>query len=268
MKQTVAFSLLVALTTTQAAFAGDPEADVETLRDVISREVEFLAQVGGLTAEETESLRQERENFIRSRIGATSSRRPLVRINGRIVPVGETTGELLRNDLALALKTISRSGWDKFYAERERLDTRRRRAAIMSQVASLDETLLLTAEQRTRLCELLVMRQTDAWWRPTSLDSPLLHPAERMQALIAGHQLGAFVIPKAQMAAVLRPAQLPAFDELRPIREIIVLIQESAPKKGPGAQLVGNVPNPSFAFLGRRRRSTSNDGVSRRTSDD
>ena len=53
--------------------------------------------------------------------------------------------------------------WQKLHAERVRIEKRRKQAAILEDVAMLDETLLLSSTQRQELCKLLAGKPAMPW---------------------------------------------------------------------------------------------------------
>jgi hypothetical protein len=200
--------LYVAASRQRAAVAEDP---VDLLGEVARRQVQFMAKVGELSPNECQALTEE-------------AQRTLGRWGGRVD--NAAVGPSLGRELTPILKDISRTAWEKFDAERQRLDVRRRNAALLAQVVELDEALLLTGEQRTALCERLVRPDSDAWWRPENVN-PLLMPAgHRVPAAVSRGNLGCFVIPEAELTRILCPAQFAAFKEFQsPLREPVTVVE-------------------------------------------
>lgn len=176
-----------------------PAAD-EPLDEMLAREVLFMAKAGELTPEQVDALELE-------------ARKTLRRWNP---PVGSrATAEALRRELSPLLKDISRSAWEKFDRERQALDVRRKHAAILAQVAELDEALFLLDEQRTTLVERL-MQPTGmlGTWQPHN-QSPPLTGSQRLPAVISAGDLGALNVTDIQLAPGLWPAQFVAYKQLR-----------------------------------------------------
>lgn len=191
--------------------AAKVQVNAELPGDVLAREVGFMATVGELSPTQTESLRQEAQKTL-DRWGA--------RLDNPTFP------EALRRELTPLLRDISRPGWEKFDAQRARLEGRRRRAALLARVALLDEALLLTSEQRTALCERSAHPDADTWWQPENRTAFLV-PAERWLADVSADGLGSFDIPWPQLEAVLGPAQVMAYKKFKstPVQGTIILRQ-------------------------------------------
>ncbi|MGH8164627.1 MAG: hypothetical protein ACREP1_09865, partial [Rhodanobacteraceae bacterium] len=188
-----------------------------------------MAQAGELTPDETQELKLEAEKTL-SRWGVR--RGAAAAVNGRGQPYDESLGASLRRELTPLLKDISRPGGEKYDAERERLETRRRQAAILAQVALFDGALSLSGEQRRTFCELLARPASDAWWRPTRV-GPFVDAAGPGIEESLGVNLGSFVVPEIDMRALLRPAQWEAFvAPQRPAtREFVMFQKAAAPRK-------------------------------------
>ena len=227
--------------------------NTEPMRDVLTREVQFMAKVGDLTPEQADSLLRAGEKAIERRGGQVvvnaggevlhlAPRRVAV-VNGRAVSLDEARGTIARRELAPPLKTISRAAWEKFDAERAQLEARRKRAAVFVSIAELDEALLLSREQRIKLCELLTTRG-DAWWSSVVAKSPLARTDPALEALIAAGNLGGFAVPNGELAAILRPAQFAYYEELQgTVSEELVIVQQVA--RPPGMAPPAGVPPPA-----------------------
>ena len=250
------------------------EFQIDPLHIALLLEVQFMAKVGELTADESERLRQEGERAIArrgNRVGRVAVggqrvvQRQMVVINGRAQAVDEPLSLVVRRELTPLLKLISRGGWEKFDAERERLETRRKQAAMMTQLAELD----LSSQQWSKFCELLATPRSDAWWRPTNVNRPLAPDAQWQQASIAGGGLGGFVIPEAELAAIFRPAQLAAFKELqRTVAEDLVVVQQAAgqavpPGAAPVPAVVAPVAPPARAAVAMAAVAQGRQGLKR-----
>jgi hypothetical protein len=197
-----------------------PPENVEPLGEVLAREVGFMAKVGQLTPEETEELSLEARKTLR-RWGARID-------NAALAPS-------LRRELTPLLKDISRPAWQKYDAERERLETRRRHAAVLVQVAELDEAIVLTNEQRTMLCARLpkVAAANDLWDR-----RPSATPTPRLPVAISAGILPGCDIPDQLLATVLWPTQFAAYKQLKGHRAQQVTLVE----QGGNPMVIGRQP--------------------------
>jgi hypothetical protein len=200
----------------QAEFIMLP-ANGEPQRDVLVREVQFMTKVCELSPDESETLLAAGQQLAANRAHRMVTRVRVV--NGRAVVEAESPSAAMRRDLTPLLKAVSHTAWERFDAERERLDLCHKRAAIFASVAELDEAVLLSSEQRRKLCELLTSRG-DAWWLPSIAKAALLPGEQTQDALIASGNLGGFGVPSVELEAILRPWQMARYDELqRPATE-------------------------------------------------
>ncbi|HEV3005612.1 MAG TPA: hypothetical protein VGX78_14195, partial [Pirellulales bacterium] len=219
----------------QEALVEQAEVSAETLREALPKEIEFIAKVGELSAQERELLKKNGEQAIERR-GAMLVRRNArvglrvaVVVNGqnqvRQVVRPETSAQAVRRELSPLLQSISREAWEKFDAERGRLDQRRRRADVFRQVAAFDETLLLAGEQREQFCQLLSARWGD-FWRGLAHESAA-DPAQLCASAAGGMDL--FSIPDVELEEILRPSQIAAFKLVQlPTRLETLILQPAA----------------------------------------
>jgi hypothetical protein len=224
-------------------------APAETLQEALPRELEFMAKVGQLTARERELLKkggeqaiERREALFVRRPDARVGRRVAVMINGqnqmRQVAQPESPDQAVRRELTPLLKSISPEAWEKFDAERGRLDERRKRTEVLRQVAAFDEALLLTAEQREKLCDLLSSRWTD-FWRGVAHPWGTADPAQF--CVSAAGAMDLFSIPDAELESILRPNQIAAFKLVQLPTRLETVFLRPAPQPDqapmdPGAQ--------------------------------
>ncbi|HVA51409.1 MAG TPA: hypothetical protein VNH11_34020 [Pirellulales bacterium] len=196
----------------------------ERVRDVLVREMWFMATVAELSPQETEALTLE-------------AQRALDRWGARIEST--SLGASLRRELTPLLKSISRQGWEKYDAERERLEERRAHATIVAQVAEYDEALLFTSEQRDKLCAELAEAARGIGWQ-TRVTGPPLIPARRFPPEISAGGLGRFEPAESRLAVVLTPGQLAAYKQFSHAigQQIIVA--------APGAQQAAAAVRPKF----------------------
>lgn len=232
MKLDVVTTILMAAVAGSAALANDPFAEAEfgeRVKSVLAREVWFMAEVSALSPREKEMLADE-------------AQKALARWGARIE--SHSLAASLRRELTPLLKSISRDGWEKFDAERERLEQRRYHATIMGQVAKYDEALLLTSDEREKLSAELAETARGIAWH-TRENAPPLFPACRLPSEISAGGLGRFEPAEAQLAAVLTPDQLAAYQQLKgTIGQNIVVNR-------PGSQVAAGVHPP---FDEHRRR--------------
>lgn len=249
--------LLVAGTFCARNTAAEPSEDViaeqvkshiAPLREWLPLELRFAREVCGLSDEQVAALRQAAEDEIDliAKNTAATLRRPLmirvgkVRvINGRAAPAAAVLDEeLIGAPSALAHSIVWRTlqekwpdAWQQFDAERQRLEARRKRAAIMAEVASLDEQLWFTGRQRTELCDWLADERADV--RREGTVATVVDPAvEQLKTTLAGGSLGVITFPEAALAKFLLPSQLAAFkDSQRPWREDVLIAKRVAPKR-------------------------------------
>ncbi|MGH7135396.1 MAG: S41 family peptidase, partial [Pirellulales bacterium] len=193
-------------------------ADLDAVREAIEREVRYIARAGGLTHDESNLLAQEGAKAIARRRGSFAVegdrvvRRHLVVVNGRKVlgaEESETLEQVARRELTQALKDLDREAWEQFDAERERREERSRQSDVLTQVAALDEALLLTVEQRNEFCNLLSTRWFELCHGPASGDA---HLDVVQLCMCATQAMNEFSFPHAELEAVLRPSQIAAFE--------------------------------------------------------
>jgi hypothetical protein len=235
---------------------------IDPLRQWLPLELQFAEEVCELTEDQVAALRKAAEEeieLIAKHTAAALRRSPQVNQARRVVVVGGRAvaapagldEELLIAPTALTHSIVWRTlqqkwpdAWQRFDAERQRLDERRRQAAILAEVTALDERLLLSNRQRTDLCGWLAKSGADGW-RESANVAPIVDPAaEQLQATLAGGSLGAIAFPEAELAKLLLPSQLATFkDSQRPWREEVVLVQRAAQKRADvaaaAAQLAG-----------------------------
>jgi hypothetical protein len=207
--------------------------NVEQLKEPIAIQVQFMAKVGQLTAEEIESLQRDGsqaiERYLRPTNKGAAGRlvvRRVVVVNGQAdvrEELSESPQILARRELAPVLKAISFTAWEKFDAERERLERRRKRADVLAQIAAFDEALLLTREQRDKLSDLLNARWTDVW-RGHVTGREATDPISLCRT--AAGAMGLFTIPDVELQAILRPSQVATFKLVQlPTKEVSIFIQ-------------------------------------------
>jgi hypothetical protein len=214
----------------------------ESRIESLAREVKFMAKVGELTAEEAEALSTAGQRLTMNRaLGALGG----VQIaNDRPLAASECTGSMMRRNLTPLLKQVSFRAWEKFDAERERLEARQKRAAMLSMVAEIDEAVWLSGEQRRELCELLTAHSDD-WWRSNLAKSVLLPNVQTGQWMIASGNLGGFKVVGSELSQILRPSQLARYDELeRPVADGLQQIVRQARVMAPAAVPVAPPPPP------------------------
>jgi hypothetical protein len=212
------------------------------LRDVLAREVEFMAKVGELTAGERESLMEQGELAIKRREALFNPMNPVgqrvaVVVNGlnqmRQVRHPDTPDQAVRRELTLVLKAISHDAWEKFDAARERLDHRRRRAEVLAQVAAFDETLLLTRDQREKLYDLLCEPWTQMWRRRGN-DGAAADPIQL--GLNVSQAFDLFDIPEAWRKEILRPSQEAAYKVIQLPASLETVFAGEAPQPDQAGQ--------------------------------
>jgi hypothetical protein len=227
----------------------------DLLRDVLSREGQFMAQVGELSSEEIESFLREGEKALMLHGGRLldgemrfTGTRGIIAFNGRSMVFEEPSNRNARRILAVVLKRISPEAREKFDAESQRLEAHRRRAAGMLLVAELDEGLLLSNEQREELREIL-SAGGGVLFSPMNNNSPLFPLRLPQKSLIAAGSLGNFSVPESKLSMVLRPWQMASYEELtQPAMQEVVVIEQlvrqpaaDAPAPRPGVRLTVNV---------------------------
>lgn len=116
------------------------EPDPVVLPPLMSAEIRLMARVCELSPEQCQTLEVQARKAVRLGKGTVEE--------AAIV-------ERARPELVFLLKNITPQAFERFSAERVRLERRERRAAVMLQVSSLDSALCLTSEQRQKLCESL-----------------------------------------------------------------------------------------------------------------
>ncbi len=211
-----------------------PGDNDEPFAERLAREMWFLAKVGELNDEQSRSLLKEMTAIVQHRpsVLRVGSNQPLalqdILVEGRVhrvlVPTGHFLQEALRGKALSLLAAISPQAVRRIQAERERLDAFRRRASALVQIAVLDECLLLTSDQREKLCGALDLAENDAWWRPTNAAAMLDTAGKRLFDQLSGQGLGTFVISDAGLGRQLLPSQLALLHELRrPFVEQLVM---------------------------------------------
>jgi hypothetical protein len=217
----------------EGAFLQRATNHIEQLKQPIAIQVQFMAKVGQLTAEEIESLQRDGsqaiERYLRPTNKGAAGRlvvRRVVVVNGQAdvrEELSESPQILARRELAPVLKAISFTAWETFDAERERLERRRKRADVLAQIAAFDEALLLTREQRDKLSDLLNARWTDVW-RGHITGREATDPISLCRT--AAGAMGLFTIPDVELQAILRPSQVATFKLVQlPTKEVSVFIQ-------------------------------------------
>ena len=225
-------------------------ADFDRLRDPFASELQFMTKVGELSAEQIAELKRAGEQALERRsvqIASGAARRRVrqvvVMVNGKPVvhdEWSELPQVLVRRELTLVLKAISHDAWEKFDAQRERLDERRKRADVLVQVAAFDEALLLTHDEREHFRNLLSQRWTDVW-RGHLDENAAANLAQLCLTAIGAMDL--FSIPRVELESVLRPSQLAAFDFVQlPTRLEAVFVEQSPPQDqvAPNQGVAGN----------------------------
>lgn len=205
----------------------------EPLREVLSREGQFMAKVGELSFEEVESFLREGEKALILHGGRLADgemrftgTRGLTAFDGRSMAFEEPSSRNARRILAVVLKRISPAAREKFDAESQQLEARRRRAAGMILVAELDEALLLSSEQREELREILAPGR-GAPFAPMNNFSPLFPLRFPQKNSIAAGTLGSFAVPEPKLSALLRPGQLASYAEFgRPAMQEEIIIEQ------------------------------------------
>lgn len=209
-------SALIVLIVANAVAGNEPPAGAEPsegVKNVLEREVWFMSTVGELSPDE-------------NRLLADEAKKALHRWGARIE--SNSLAASLRRELTPLLKSISHEGWEKFDAERVRLEERHYHATILAQVAEYDESLLLTNEQREKLCAELAETARGIGWQARESGPPLF-PARRLPPEISSGGLGRFEPAKARFTAVLTPAQVSAWQQLQgPVGPHVVLTRPEA----------------------------------------
>ncbi len=197
--------------------------NAEPFDDVLTREVQFMARVAELSPQEGGALKHE----------ALKTR---ARWGGRID--NTAVSESLRRELTPLLKDISRVGWEKYDAERARLEARRRHAAILGQVAEYDEAIVLTDQQRTALHDYLATPSLVSFWQPQNPNPPLW-PTKRLPAAISARELGGVEILEKRLATVLWPGQFVAYKQFKGLTYRTPVVDRA----GPGIVTVSRRPS-------------------------
>lgn len=196
-------------------------APAEPRIETLAREVKYMTQVAELTADEADAFSTAAQRLVMNR--ALGAVRRVDIVNGRAV-AAESPAAAMRRGLTPLLKQISFKGWEKFDADRERLDARQKRAARLSFAAELDEAVWLSADQRRELCDILTARG-DEGWQPNVPKAPLFPRSSTQEWLIAAGSLGGFDLPTAEWSGILRPSQLALYAELQ--RPPVRLVQQA-----------------------------------------
>lgn len=118
--------------------------------------------------------------------------------------------------------------------ERGRLETFRRQASALAQIAVMDECLLFTADQRAQLLAALDLPENDAWWRPNGGGAMLFTANSLLLDRLGDRGLGCFLISDGELARWLLPSQVALYRELRrPIAQQFVAQQRVVAHDGP-----------------------------------
>ncbi|HUY92165.1 MAG TPA: hypothetical protein VMV10_25710 [Pirellulales bacterium] len=219
----------------------------EPLRDVLSREGQFMAKVGELSSAEVESFLREGEKALMLHGGHLADgemkftgTRGLIAFNGRFMAFEEPPNRNARRILAAVLKRISPAARERFDAESQRLEAYRRRAAGIINIAELDDALLLSNEQREKLQEILAAGR-GVPFAPMNDFSPLVRIRLPQKNLIAAGSLGSFAVPESELSTVLRPWQLASYKKLgQPALQEMVVIEQLV--RGPAADAPARRP--------------------------
>lgn len=171
----------------------------QRVENVLEREVWFMARVGELSPDE-------------GRLLADEAKKALLRWGARIE--SGSLASSLRRELTPLLKSISHAGWEKFDAERERLEERRVHATILAQVAEYDDALLLTSDERDKLCAELSEAAGGIGWQTRASQAPLF-AACRFAPEISAGGLGRFEPVETRFTAILTPAEVVAWRQLK-----------------------------------------------------
>src|SRR5487761_1564143 len=229
---------------TEEAIAEQVKLYIEPLREWLPLELQFATEACELSEEQVSALRAAAQAEIdliakeaaavpRRRQPENRGRRAAV-VGGRAValPAGldvELANELTHSIVCRTLQEKWPAAWERFEAEREKLEGRRKQAAILIEVAVLDDSLLLSSGQRTQLCERLAQSATDAWRHPANVGSIVDPAVEGLQASLAGGPLATFTFQESELAKLLLPSQLATFKYLqRPWREEVVIAGDMA----------------------------------------
>lgn len=206
--------------------------DMDAFGEAIAREVRYMARAADLNLGQSRLLADQAKKTI-ARRGALLAvkgdrlvRRYMIVVNGRRVlgaEESETLEQVARRELTQALRDLDRQAWEKFDAERERREERRRRSDALIQVAALDEALVLTAEQRKDFYNLLTAR----WRGQESDDEP---PALVGLCTRATESMCQLSIPHVELESVLRASQLTAYAIAQSPEELArVIVPKSLP---------------------------------------
>ncbi|HEV3342943.1 MAG TPA: hypothetical protein VG125_21395 [Pirellulales bacterium] len=239
--------------------AEEVRAYIDPLQERLALDVRFVRDTCGLSDEQVTQLRQAAQTEIDQIAGKTaaaleqkSERSPTVVIingNGLVVPAGVDTElvtaprELSQRIVFRALTTNLPDFRQKLDEERNRLDTRRKQAAILAEVAVLDGTMLLSTRQRQDFCERLGESTSQPWCRPENIIVMLDPDLEGLQAALAGGSLGTLALPEVELAKFLQPLQLTIYKEALRSRphEVVIGRRRLAAKMGPANALLQQV---------------------------
>jgi hypothetical protein len=219
------------------AMAAQVKLYVEPLREWLPLELRFCTEVCDLSEGQVAALRtaaDEEFELIANDAAVELERRQrgLKAVDGRVAPqvrmdVG-LANELTHSIVCRTLQERWPDAWERFDAERQRLYQRRRQASVLSEVAVLDETLLLMGRQRDDLCERLAAGGTDAWRQPANFIITCFDPGlQSLHILLAGGSLDMLAVPEAELPKLLMPSQVATFKGLlRPWRDQVAVVED------------------------------------------
>ena len=239
-----------------AAFANECRRRLRVELEVVARICELTPeQIAEAEQREDERLEQARERFSKQFSRRGVARRIAFAPNGRLrVQRGRTvdvvaeasTDELsaLRASVIESVDAAIRRDFpapvvERLAAERKRIAEKARRAQVCNLVAAMDEILLLSDEQRDKLCRLIDSLWKDSW-KSVAVDSGLASaaPALRESALARARFRGlasAFDLPDSALTPLLRPAQWDVWKGLRkPFNQELAKVQSQFGPPAPG----------------------------------
>lgn len=199
---------------------------LQPYRERLELETHYVEQTCGLTDQQSAELRKQaaavaehaQSELAKALAGQQAQQRQaVVIVNGNAVAVPSgVSGEYLTDPAQAAHSELLRvtadalpaEARDKLYEADQQRHERALTATRLAALAVLDEVLLLSASQREEISRLL-----DAGWTVPVVSgrNPILAGAQHAPEMLYSARL---VLPKAKLAALLRPAQQAAFQSL------------------------------------------------------
>jgi hypothetical protein len=239
-----------------AAFAKECRRRLRVELEVVARICKLTPeQIAAAEQREDERLEQAREHFSRQFSRRGAARRIVFAPNGRLHMQRGSTVEVAADESTYELSALSASVIEsvdaairrelpasiseRLAAERKRIAGKARRAQVCNLVAAMDEILLLSDEQRDKLCHLIDSQWKDSW-KSVAVDSGLASaaPALRESALARARFRGlasAFDLPDSTLTPLLRRAQWDVWKGLRaPFNQELARLQSEFGPPAPG----------------------------------